>query len=215
MANHQYQKIETPPPLLISMFTPRVTRAIRARLLDLPPPDENIERALAQARKIIGSMTPLDSLEMIRVFKCDPSAPGALLLRGAPIDRFLPMTPRNGQPSPDKRTFVSEYVLLWIAQELGEPFAFVEEKNGNLVHDVAPNPDKRHSRSNEGSDDLGFHNEVAVSEHRPDHLALLCLKSDREGKAVTYSADIARASYYLSQATMDDLRREEFSLDAP
>ena len=61
----------------------------------------------------------------------------------------------------------------------------LEEKNGNLVHDVAPNPKKRSSRSNEGSDnDLGFHNEVAVSEHRPDHLALLCLKSDREGKAV-------------------------------
>lgn len=165
--------VERAPSLLTGAFNARAARDIRTGLKDLPPPDEDIDRALAYSQKIISAIAPVDLLQTIRRFKCDATAPGALLVTGAPIDRFLPTTPLDGQPSRDKQTFVSEHVLLWIAQELGEPFAFIEEKSGNLVHDVAPNPEKRHSRSNEGSDDLGFHNEVAISTHRPDYLALL------------------------------------------
>jgi L-asparagine oxygenase len=202
-------------PMLQATFSPDSSQAIADRLVRLPNPMRNLDRGLALARKIVGSLTPIQIVKLLQEFKSDPAAPGTMLLRGAPVDRFLPRTPSDGRPSSEKKTFVSEYVLLWIAQELGEAFAFAEEKDGNLVHDVAPNPKKQTSHSNEGTYDLGYHNEVALSKYRPDYLALLCLRADHEGKAVTRSADIARALPYLGSQVIDDLRRDEFLLKAP
>jgi L-asparagine oxygenase len=61
-------------------------------------------------------------LFQVRKFREEPDAPGAMVVRGLPIDHFLPPTPLDGDRSKEKTTFVSEASLLALSLLFGEVF---------------------------------------------------------------------------------------------
>jgi len=206
-------------PIERRLSTVRLSEAGRHSLFKefvaLNSPDDDLEKYLSQALLLTGRYS-LQVVRRIRDFSCDPHHPGILLVQGLPSDPFLPDTPADGSRSPDKRTFVSEAVLLTLSLLLGEPFAYLAEKNGEIVHNIVPVKGSERKRSNEGSEvDFQYHTELAYFPFRPDYLLLYCLRSDPCREAGTLAADIRTACGYLSAADIVELRRPAFCIRAP
>ncbi|HEY9664382.1 MAG TPA: TauD/TfdA family dioxygenase [Allocoleopsis sp.] len=103
---------------------------------------------------------------------------GFIVIRNLPLDTQLPQTPANGL-RPQGKTSVSEAVLLGVVSALGyKPFAYAQEKNGALVHEIAPIAEKACSISSNGIADFDFHTDCSHLERkqRPHILALFCLR---------------------------------------
>lgn len=119
-------------------------------------------------------------------FKREGNQYGALLVRGLPQDPTLPDTPRDAKRSPNKKTFVSEFVLAMFSRGLGDPFAYKQEKDGELWHNICPVPSKEEELSSSSSTILlDFHTETAFHPYMPDFVLLHCLRADHENVART------------------------------
>ena len=117
-----------------------------------------------------------------------------------------------------KQTFCTEGILLGHAQQLGAVAGYSGERDGRLVHDVAPSWAGRNSKTSEGAVvALGHHNEIAAAahRHRPGYICLLCVRSDHDHVAVTPTADVAAALRYLSEIQIALLRERLFATYAP
>ncbi|GGS42915.1 TauD/TfdA family dioxygenase [Actinokineospora fastidiosa] len=195
--------------------------AIGAELLPLADPVLDIDRALARLHAVFARL-PLGALQAVLDFGRHVDTPGVALVRNLPVDPELPATPVDGNPSPDKRTFVAEGVLLGLSQLLGEPVGFTTEKAGRLVHDVVPVSAGAATQTNQSSGVfLNFHNDIVHDEvgrydvSNPDFLVLHCLRQDPGKEAVTYYADARDISRALDPDVLDTLRAPLFRLNAP
>ncbi len=186
-------------------------------LLRAPDPLQDPEGSMASGITAIATHLPQDALLALIHYRSDPHAPGVVLVRGLPIDRYLPATPADGEPSADKRTYVSEAVMLGFATLLGEPYAFLPEKGGRLVHDIVPVHGKETAHSNAGSlEPLGFHIEAAAfGSAAPEYLLLLGLRADHDRVACTLTADVRDAQRRLEPRQVGELRSPSFKLLAP
>lgn len=104
---------------------------------------------------------------------------GFLLIRNLPIDPQLPHTPDDGW-RPNGKTYISEAVLLGIVSALKyQPFSFLQEKQGKLVHEIAPVKNLAHTISSNGTVSFDFHTDGAYLTRtiRPHILALMCLRN--------------------------------------
>lgn len=102
----------------------------------------------------------------------------AMIIRGLPIDQFLPATP-SSTTGIAFRTFLAELVLLSIVNNLGTPIGFKSENNGAIIHNVSPKKDKLDTKSSSGSKEpMGMHSDFAFSDNRPDWLILMCLRNN-------------------------------------
>ncbi len=199
---------------------PQVSADVAATLtqlfLDLEvSPYDDLETFLVHCRRAAARL-PSWLLLDLQDFATRPTAPGALLIRGLPVDPELPPTPdRDGRPFA-KRTFVSEGSLLTIAQLIGVPMTQRGEQGEQGVHQVAPQPGAEDQRSNAGSStDFGLHVENAFSDFRPSHLALVCLRPDRTGRAFTVLSDLRQALRRLDAETIRLLREPRYRIQAP
>lgn len=171
--------------------------------------------AMVEACARAAAMMPLSLRGELRAFRRNSGELGTLLVRGLPVnEESLPCTPRTGT-SVQRYATVPAVLLLMIAAELGEPMAFRPEKSGALVQDVVPVAGKEDFQGNAGSVLLNFHNENAFHEHRPDHVMLLCLRSDHERTAGLRTACIRQAMPYLSEESLAALHAPEFVTAAP
>ncbi|MFD2172209.1 TauD/TfdA family dioxygenase [Tumebacillus lipolyticus] len=166
--------------------------------------------------EMIGHQIPERIKEGLIHFRRYPNRFGALLLRGLPVDLKLPPTPQDGNPSSEKTSFVSEYLLMISMLFLGEPIGYSEEKRGQLIHDICPVQGQEDRQENSGSRSLfEFHTEDAFHPHRPDHLALFCLRSDHDQQARTDVASIVNAMQMMPSAAITLLRQPLYRLRAP
>lgn len=106
----------------------------------------------------------------------------AVLITGLPIDPVLPTTPLDGLESPDKKTLISECLLVGACGMLGmAPMSYHNEKGGNLIHDIVPIPGREQSKSNEGSETFSMHIEAPHHPHPPEWIGLIALRNSEEG----------------------------------
>lgn len=105
---------------------------------------------------------------------------GYVLIRGCPTDDLLDVLPSE-KSRPESKSWISELVLLGTTHALGfNPFGFLQEKNGKLVHEVVPIEGKENTASSNGSIEFKLHADGAYlpREIRPETLTLICLNND-------------------------------------
>jgi L-asparagine oxygenase len=215
-------------PWLTEMPVFEVDRAARVRLQrasaceqvrDLTPYDMDIEEFLGHARREVGAALGVYIHKALARFRLDPTAPGTLLLRKLPVTREgedLALTPADGGRSPTKSN-VSELTLLGVASLLGEPFAMRTEKNGDLVHTIAPVKGRETRQANDGARRFVSHVEHAYREpeERLDTLLLFCLRPDHEREAITTFTEIRDVLPHLSREAREILREPLFLVRSP
>lgn len=183
-----------------------------ARLRGAPSPRIDLEGAIDSGWSAI----PRALSTQILHFFDQPFGPSVLRIRNVPIDQELPSTPSNGAPSDAKETYVAEAVLLGVARHAGQPIGFEGLKGGLIVHDIAPVQGAEEAQSNEGSaTSFALHTEVAASDHRPTHVALLCLRSDHRNVARTVFSSARLACRRLAPEVLETLSKPLFTTGAP
>ena len=197
-----------------------VSAESRARLSNalqnLPSPYSDYERHCGASYMAIRSQLSPSLIADICNFHSFFLAPGALLITGLPLDPILPQTPKLGGRSTEKQSFVSEGCLTGIAKLIGEPFAYASEKNGEMIHNICPVKNSETIQSNESSMvDLDLHVENAYFDHRPDYLALCCLRQDHKGEALTSFVDIRSVVLRMNHADTLELQKPAFVVPSP
>ncbi|MFI5975400.1 TauD/TfdA family dioxygenase [Streptomyces sp. NPDC051452] len=184
--------------------------------LNRSSPDGRVDdpRWLTRAR-LHSCRLPVRLLESLRNFRSEPGPDGTLLIGNLPVDaEALPDTP-SVTDSVERGATAPATTAMLLGQQIGDVFAFRDEKHGALVHNVVPVPSLARSQSNGGSVELELHNENAFHPHRPDLIGLLCLRSDHEGKAGTLFSSIRKARVLLDDADVALLREPRFVTEAP
>jgi L-asparagine oxygenase len=209
-------KVHPQPPATRLVLDDEASRALGRELEGLDSPHEDLHAAKLAAYRAIATMLPQDVLAHLVAMRTEPAVPGVLVLENLPVDNVLPRTPADGGTSREKRTFVSEGVLLGVASVLGVPFSFMREKDGVIIHSISPVRGREDAKANDGSkSDFKTHVEVAYSPFRPDFLLLICLRPDAESQAATLVADIRSALRFLSPWDRAMLRQPLFEIQAP
>lgn len=131
-----------------------------------------------------------------------------ITLANLPLDDDLVQTPASWQDAEkDGAAIREELVLLLVASALGDPFAWQNQQNGRLVHDVCPSRGQETSLTSASSKlQLSLHTEDVYHTCRGDYVALMCLRNpDRVGTTVA-GAD----SLTLPSDTRKVLHEERF-----
>lgn len=179
-------------------------------------PYVNLEDFLEEVDTVVAPMLPRWLRKALSRFKNDPAGPGAILLRGVPIDRNPGRTPRFGEVPTGKPTFVSEGMLLAIARLLGEPIGYFAEKEGFLPHQVVGVAGFEKHLSNQGWNiDFKFHTEIAWHALRPNFLALIWLRPDPRREAATVVSEAREAVHLIDAEALDVLWQPRFRTPAP
>lgn len=196
---------------------------LKERLRSIGSPYDDMEEFLVSVFPIAARL-PKEILAELQAFRNDPRSPGILLIEGWPIDDDIPDTPTNGRRNLDKRSYISEGNLLSVAKILGEPLGYYDEKDGEIIQNLAPVKREASSTSSESSDiDLGFHTDLDFDKDNPhsywnvtnaDFIALLCLRQDPEKQACTLYADARDICKNLSRSQLELLRRPLFEFGA-
>jgi L-asparagine oxygenase len=136
-------------------------------------------------------------------------ASGGLLIQGVPIGE-LPATPDR----PDRLVGAQSSCgacLSTLVACLGDQYGFRPELGGSMVQDIVPVPGFEYDQISVGSaTDLCAHTETAFSPHRPDYVALLCLRPDHEECAGTTLSSIDEMLPLLDAQTIATLREPRF-----
>ena len=207
-------------PSLADMQMLVIPAECRTRLLhameDLPSPYTSFEQHHRASCKAIVSHLDPSILAEVRNFHSNVFAPGAILISGLPLDPILPTTPMDGGRSTQKSTFVSEGCLIGITTIIGEPFSYVSEKNGELIHNVCPVQRAETVQSNESSNvDLSLHVENAYFDTRPEYLALFGLRQDHDKQALTSFVDVRSVLSKMSPTDRAELQKPMFIVPSP
>ena len=182
--------------------------AMAQLIADLPPLNSSclddpccfLQLDLARRR------VPEELAARLLAFRRCSNPEATLLIRNIPTDPTLPPTPPDGRQATDKESFVSEYALLLCIMHLGEPIAYSDEKDGEIIHNVCPVKGRENVQGNVGSTFLEFHTENAFHPHKPDYIGLICLRSDHERMACTISSSIRRIIHRLPAKVIPLLR---------
>ncbi|MFI5618578.1 TauD/TfdA family dioxygenase [Streptomyces sp. NPDC051567] len=133
---------------------------------------------------------------------------GVIQVANLPLSDDLVPTPPSWQIAEKEGAAVrEELVLLLIASLLGDPFAWQNQQNGRLVHDVCPAKGQEASLTSASSEtQLTLHTEDVFHTCRGDYVALMCLRNpDRVGTTVA-SLD----SVTLPQSLREVLAQDRF-----
>jgi L-asparagine oxygenase len=147
----------------------------------------------------------------------------ALIVQGLPTDPTLPPAPLDGKAPVGKKTFVSEAVILGMADNLGEPGLLLGEKNEMLLHPITPVPGSENTQSNEGAVELGFHQDLAPDPEipyrqyhldMPEYLILNGVQAG-SGSTDTYISPIDDALVHLNSQVQEILKQDRFVTNPP
>ncbi|MEU4219862.1 TauD/TfdA family dioxygenase [Actinoplanes sp. NPDC026623] len=203
------------------VLTDDVRDELLDRLLSLPDPVSDVDDAMARTHQIFATL-PLPTLRAILDFGRHIDTPGVMLVSNLPTEPELPPTPSDGGPCVGKSRFVAEGVLLGLSGLLGEPVAFVTEKEGRVVHDIIPTAPGAATQTSQGSKVfLNFHNDIVHDPSgrydisNPDFLVLNCLRADPVNEAETWYSDARDVLSVLNPGTVKVLRSPLFRLSAP
>jgi L-asparagine oxygenase len=197
------------------VIDPETSARLGRELSTLPSPYDHIEDVLLLLEPIFAAL-PVEVRRGIRRFGSDPHAEGALLIRNLPVDPALPDTPALGKRPEGKTTFVSEGCILGIGQLLGHLFGYTNEKEAELVHQIAPVRGRETAASNEGSKaDFGPHTECGALSMIPTYLLLTCLRADSGGAAATFLVEARDLCRRVSPDDLAALFQPDFQMEIP
>ncbi len=122
--------------------------------------------------------------------------PSYRLVRGLPVDR-------------------PEEAHLAEVRAIAQPFGYLEERNGAIVHDVRPAPGHEESQSSLGKAAFDPHSDVAFLGplHRPEFLSLLCIQN--EGRTATLVWELDDILSRLSTSIIEALAQPSFTQAPP
>ncbi len=163
-------------------------------------------RRTFRAIQIAARRVPRRIAETLINFRRNGNEYGSLVFKNLPLDQHLVNTPEHGALPGWQQAPVSTMVQLLMMTWLGDVIAYADEKDGALVQDVVPLAGNELRQQNSGSVFFGMHTENSFHPYKPDHLSLLCLRSDHDRVAHTLTASIVRALRMLSSECVDFLR---------
>jgi hypothetical protein len=138
--------------------------------------EPDAEAMLERAMLASGALPPEIRIALHR-FRLRGNRDGYLLLRD------MPFATAQG----------AEAFLALVGSPLGDLVGYLQEKNGALFHDVAPEKSQEGEQSAAGSRvPLELHTERCFHPHLPSHVLLACLRPDRDGAAQTGIASVRR-----------------------
>ncbi|MFI5587254.1 TauD/TfdA family dioxygenase [Amycolatopsis sp. NPDC051758] len=179
------------------------------------PPGLVDDREWVAAARRASCRLPIELRETLRHFRHDSGPDATLLIHGFPVrEAELPATPMVAG-SAETAASPTAAMLALTMLHLGELVAFRPEKGGALVQNVVPVPDREQDQSNAGSTLLQMHVENAFHPHRPDLVALFCLRGDRDRRAALTVASVRDALPLLSDRTRKVLGTRAFVTEAP
>ncbi len=153
---------------------------------DLFNPYKSFEKFTDLAEECVQRINPYKYPSLID-FKKGNNSNGALLVKGALLDKNLP--PTRGcidELVGGKSTYYSEFYLMMLSRFLGEPFSYQQERNGAIIHNMRPKRGSEKDISSESSEILlDLHNENIYHPVFPDYLLFGGLRKDPAGKAKT------------------------------
>ena len=113
-------------------------------------------------------------------FKLLEPAGGVCLISGYPINQTkIGATPNHWNDKSDvSRTIEEEMLFVLCASLLGEPFGWVTQQDGHIIHEVLPIKEYAHEQISVGSEQpIWWHNEDAFHPFRGDYVGLMCLRN--------------------------------------
>ncbi len=173
-------------------------------------PSPDFEAFFEEARLLFHEM-PRRIRQALIGFAKRGNPDGALLLRNLPADPEVPPTPVRSGERPRKATWASELWMCCAASALGEPVAYLQEKQGSLFQDIYPTAQNADKLSSESSSILlDFHTEIAFHPHMPEYLLLYGLRQDPDKRARTIFSSVRRFFHLLPPGVRDTLFSDLF-----
>lgn len=169
---------------------------------------------LSEATKIAKEFLPKEIEQALKLIN-QPNGITSVLIKNLPIDSDLPSTPTDGKRPISKFSYMSELSLLGTLAVSGhEVFAYLEEKEGALVHEVVPIQGLENSNSNAGRSKFGYHTDNASLKrsYRPEGIMLICL---RNCGAITWFAPLSDAMEAIDPYYIDILCSSRFRVRTP
>ncbi len=157
---------------------------------------------LPHARMVAESL-PIRVRQFFRRVQADET--DVAVISGLPLRQDLEPTPTGWDMALKTGAGLREEVVLTLLSAgLGEPFAWGDQQNGRIVHDVCPAPGKETSETSGSSTaPLSLHTEDAFHQCRCDYVALYCLRNQEQVGTTVVRADRldlpARLSGILSE----------------
>ncbi|OJF15794.1 TauD/TfdA family dioxygenase [Couchioplanes caeruleus] len=157
---------------------------------------------VTHARTVAESL-PIRVRQFLRRIQSDET--DVAVLSGLPVSQDLEPTPTGWDMAQKTGAGCREEVVLTLCSAaLGEPFAWGNQQDGRIVHDVCPTPGmERSETSGSSTAPLSLHTEDAFHQCRCDYVALYCLRNpDRIGTTVVRADGLnlpARLSEILSE----------------
>ncbi|MBO1334089.1 TauD/TfdA family dioxygenase [Streptomyces sp. VRA16 Mangrove soil] len=172
------------------------------------------DRAWLDACRGMSEQLPERLRRRLRDFRHDPDLDGMLLVRNLPVAPALAPTPTVPE-SVERRATPAAGTTALVSMQIGEVIAYRDEKSGALVQNVVPVAGREEQQSNAGSVPLELHVENAFHPHRPDMVALFCVRPDHEGGAGLRVASVRRAVEMLPHDIRKVLGEDRFRTEVP
>lgn len=140
---------------------------------------------------------------------------GYLEFSNLPLDKELCPPPSNAS-RPYNKGYISEMIILSITKACGvNPFSYLQEKKGALVHEITPVRDNIKSVSSEGLIDFDFHTDGAYLSRniRPHTLSLMCLEDTKQ--TATNIVKLNNVLKNMDKITIETLTNKNFIHTAP
>jgi Fe(II)/alpha-ketoglutarate-dependent arginine beta-hydroxylase len=122
---------------------------------------------------------------------------GVCVISGYPVnDLKIGSTPNHWKWKSDASSSIEEQMLFVLyGCLLGDPFGWVTQQDGFLVHDVLPIKDNKYEQLSTGSaQTLWWHTEDAFHPYRADYIGLMCLRNAERVATTVGAPDITRLS---------------------
>jgi hypothetical protein len=143
-------------------------------------------------------------------FKLYGNEDGFLLLKNNYLGHIAP-TP-SSRDTMDIKDFTSETLISSIAALLGDPSAFAQESDGQVINNFFPHKDQAKSTTSDSYDtELELHTENAFHQFSPDYLILLCLRQDVFKEAITWISPISKIMTHLTPKQIDYFHTTKFN----
>lgn len=173
-------------------------------------PFREFEAFFAEARLLFHEM-PRRLRRALVEFARKSNGDGVLLLRNLPQDPEVPPTPTRSGQLALKASHASELWMCCVASALGEPVAYLQEKQGSIFQDVFPTAQNADKLSSESSSILlDFHTEIAFHPYMPEYLLLYGLRQDPDKQARTIFSSVRRFFHLLPPGDRDALFSDLF-----
>lgn len=141
---------------------------------------------------------------------------GFTIISGLPFDNDIPATPIELIKNKPTGKFLTEKNLIYLSSIFGKPHSYIEENNGEYIHDLYPIKGNEKIAAGTGSEvDLELHTEIAFDTNKPDYILLTAVRN-RDGQNVpTTLVNVNNVLNKLNENELRILENSNFFIRAP